>query len=66
MTLDGLLDEWGKLEASIQRVLVSQPSTMTANSERMDEARLAFGKALRDYSRNPAGLSALSKEPGDG
>lgn len=59
MKLDELLDEWGKLEASIQRVLVSQPSNMTENSERMDEARLSFGKALRDYSRNPAALSAL-------
>lgn len=66
MKLDDLLDEWGKLEASIQRVLMSQPSTMTVNSERMDEARLAFGKALRDYSRAPAGRAALEKETRDG
>lgn len=62
MKLDELLDAWGELEASIQRLLVSQPSNMTANSERLDEARLTFGKALRDCSRSPAGRAALEKE----
>lgn len=59
MKLEELIDTWDRLELSIQRVIVSQPSSMTKNAERMDNDRRLFGTALRDFSRSPVGRRAL-------
>ena len=52
MKIDELFEAWGNLDASIQRMLVSQPSSMTDAAARVEAARVAFDAVIREVGRN--------------
>lgn len=55
-----LLGNWDELDIAINRVVVAQPSQMTAAAANLEQSRAAFRDLIQSYAFDAASKGALT------